>query len=266
VRKVLAEGRTVEEAIEAGLKELGVPREQVRIRILEKPARRILGWFGRRQARVELEWLADPVDEARRFLLDVIRCIGVPAELEVYADEDRLRMQLVGEQVGVYIGRRGETLDALQHLVSLVANRYAEQYLNVELDAGDYRRRREEALKNLARRLAEKAVRTARPVSLEPMNARERRVIHMSLREHRDVYTESRGEGSRRHVVIYPRQSFSDPRSAQSSVSQNRSLRQPSLQRPSHRTTSQKRGDAQRRPHATSSSLPTADPHERQDG
>lgn len=266
MRRVLAEGKTVEEAIETGLKELGVPREQVRIRILEKPAWRFLGWFGRRQARVELEWLADPVDEAQRFLLDVVRCIGVPVELEVYANEDRLRIHLVGEHVGVYIGRRGEMLDALQHLVSLVANRYAEQYLNVELDAGDYRRRREEALKNLARRLADKAVRTARPVPLEPMNARERRVIHMSLREHRGVYTESRGEGSRRHVVIYPRQPFSNPRSAQSSVSQNRSLRrQPSLQRTSHRTTPQKQGAAQRHPHSTSS-LPTADSHEREDG
>ncbi len=246
MRKVLSEGKTVEEAIEAGLKELGVPREQVRIRVLEEPARRFLGWFSRRQARVELEWLADPVDEARRFLLDVVRCIGVPVDLEVYETEDRLRFHLVGEHLGLYIGRRGETLDSLQYLVSLVANRYANQYLNVELDAGDYRQRREEALKNLAQRLAEKAVRTSRPVPLEPMSARERRVIHISLREHRDVYTESRGEGNRRHVVIYPRQSVFDARSSQSSVSPNPSLRDPSFRRRSRHKRPQKRDDVQR--------------------
>lgn len=203
MKRVTAEGKTVEEAVANGLQRLGVPRDEVEVRVLEEPGRRLLGLFGKRAAKVELVWRPDPIREVRRFMEDVIRWMGVPVQLDVEAGDERLRIRLTGEQVGLYIGRRGETLQALQYLASLVVNRYSERYVPVELDAGDYRRRREEVLRQMALRLADKAVRTGRPVSLEPMSAWERRCIHLALSEHRHVYTESQGEGDKRHVVIY---------------------------------------------------------------
>jgi len=223
VKRVTAEGKTVEEAIATGLKQLGVPRDEVEVRILEEPGRRLFGLFSKRTAKVELVWRPDPIQKVRHFMQEVIHWMGVPAQLDVAEDDQRLRIRLSGEQLGLYIGHRGETLQALQYLASLVVNRYSERYVPVELDAGDYRRRREEALRQMALRLAEKAMRTGRPVALEPMSAWERRCIHLALSDHRHVYTESQGEGSARHIVIYlkeeqigseragERSAFSDP-------------------------------------------------------
>jgi len=118
VKIVTSEGKTVEEAIAAGLKMLGRPRDQVQVRVLEEPGRRLFGWFGRRTAKVELVWQPDPIYEVRHFLQDVIRWMGVSAAVQVEEMDEgqRLRIQLFGEQLGPYIGRRGETLQALQYL------------------------------------------------------------------------------------------------------------------------------------------------------
>jgi len=117
VKIVTAEGKTVEEAIAAGLKMLGRPRDQVQVRVLEEPGRRLFGWFGRRTAKVVLVWQPDPIYEVRHFLQDVIRWMGVSAAVQVEEVDEgqRLRIQLFGEQLGPYIGRRGETLQALQY-------------------------------------------------------------------------------------------------------------------------------------------------------
>lgn len=205
MRKLVVTGKTVEEAVRLGLQQLGVPREQVKVQVLEEPVRRFMGLFRVRKAKVELSVLADPIEEARRYLQEIIRHFGFPVEIEEYQKRDGVRFHLVGDNVGVYIGRRGETLDAIQYLLQLVANRYSDRYLHLELDAQNYRRRRREALQRLALRMAEQAVHKKKPISLEPMSAAERKVIHTALQNHDKVYTVSEGTGHERHVVIRPK-------------------------------------------------------------
>ncbi len=204
MKKVTAEGKTVEEAIANGLKMLGRPRDQVDVIVLEEPGRGLFGWFGRKMAKVELIWQPDPIGEVRHFLQEMIDKMGVPAQLEMIETEERLFIRLNGDELGLYIGRGGETLQALQYLTTLVFNRYTERFRPVVLEVGDYRQRRADALQQMARRLAEQVVKKGIPIALKPMSAWERRCIHTALTDYRGVYTESRGEGRQRHVVIYP--------------------------------------------------------------
>lgn len=141
----------------------------------------------------------------KKFLGDVLGAMGMNAEVKVVIDENEgsVDVELVGENMGVLIGKRGQTLDSLQYLVSLVANKEAEGYFRVKLDTENYRARRKETLESLARNIAYKVKRTRKPVSLEPMNPYERRIIHAALQGDRYVSTRSEGEEPFRHVVVY---------------------------------------------------------------
>ncbi len=141
----------------------------------------------------------------KKFLGDVLGAMGMNAEVKVVIDENdgSVDVELVGENMGVLIGKRGQTLDSLQYLVSLVANKEAEGYFRVKLDTENYRARRKETLESLARNIAYKVKRTRKPVSLEPMNPYERRIIHSALQNDRYVSTRSEGEEPFRHVVVY---------------------------------------------------------------
>ena len=141
----------------------------------------------------------------KKFLSDVLGAMGMNAEVKVVIDENEgsVDVELVGENIGVLIGKRGQTLDSLQYLVSLVANKEAEGYFRVKLDTENYRARRKETLESLAKNIAYKVKRTRKPVSLEPMNPYERRIIHSALQNDRYVSTRSEGEEPFRHVVVY---------------------------------------------------------------
>lgn len=141
----------------------------------------------------------------KKFLGDVLNAMGMNAEVKVVINENdgSVDVEIVGENMGVLIGKRGQTLDSLQYLVSLVANKEAEGYFRVKLDTENYRARRKETLESLARNIAYKVKRTRKPVSLEPMNPYERRIIHSALQNDRYVSTRSEGEEPFRHVVVY---------------------------------------------------------------
>lgn len=143
----------------------------------------------------------------KKFLGDVLNAMGMQAEVKVVIDENEgsVDIELVGENMGVLIGKRGQTLDSLQYLVSLVANKEADGYFRVKLDTENYRARRKETLESLAKNIAYKVKRTRKPVSLEPMNPYERRIIHSALQNDKYVATRSEGEEPFRHVVVYLR-------------------------------------------------------------
>ena len=146
--------------------------------------------------------LSETAHNARAFLLGLTERMGVPAQIAVAESEEQLKMVLSGENMSILIGRRGETLDALQYLTSLNVNRAREDYLRVSLDTENYRAKREEALRKLAVRMAGRCKKSGRRVALEPMNPYERRILHSALQADPDVTTHSEGEEPYRRVII----------------------------------------------------------------
>lgn len=201
MKTVEAAGKTVEEAIEAGLRELGAPREEVQVEVLEAGSKGFLG-LGARLARVRLTWQQDVGRLAVEFLEQVFRVFGVSVRTEVVEKDGYLYIGCRGRGLGVLIGRRGETLDALQYLVNLAVRRRVGRQVRIILDVENYRQRREDTLVRLARRLSEKVKRTGNRVVLEPMSPHERRIIHMALQGDSQICTFSEGEEPYRKVVI----------------------------------------------------------------
>lgn len=198
-------GKTVEEAIEVGLKELKKNKDQVKIEILEKPTKGFLGIIGTKMARVKLTVVDHPEEDAKQFLTDVLKSMGMEATIEVQLVGDTLNIQLEGPNMGVIIGRRGQTLDSLQYLVSLVVNKNRDNYLKVFIDTENYREKREETLVRLANKMARKVKKIGKTLVLEPMNPYERRIIHSSLQGNPYVQTFSEGDEPFRKVVITPK-------------------------------------------------------------
>jgi len=155
-----------------------------------------------RMAKVRITLEDDPVKVAKSFLEDVFQAMGVSAKTEVRRNGEYIQLTLHGPDLGILIGRRGETLDALQYLVNLAVNRKTQERVKFILDVEGYRRRREQTLVKLAQRLSEKVKRTGHNVVLEPMNPHERRVIHTALQNDKQVYTYSEGDEPFRKVVI----------------------------------------------------------------
>ncbi|MFZ5897623.1 MAG: RNA-binding cell elongation regulator Jag/EloR [Bacillota bacterium] len=206
MRKSLeSSGKSVEEAVENALRELSVNREDVEVEVLEESVKGLFGILGTRPARVRVTVKEKLADRVISLLRDITAEMGVHPDFTVEEDDEEIKVTLTGRNMGVLIGRRGETLNSLQYLVSLAANRNQEQRRKIVLDVEGYRRKREETLQNLAVKLADKARRRGRSVVLEPMNPQERRVIHTTLRGRDDIYTFSEGEEPFRKIVIAPR-------------------------------------------------------------
>jgi spoIIIJ-associated protein len=195
-------GKTVEDAIEIGLKQLKKKRNQVYIEILEAANKGFLGIIGSKLAKVKLTVLENPEEDAKKFLHDVFRTMSIEAEIETNIEGNNLNICLEGPNMGVIIGRRGQTLDSLQYLVTLVVNKNRENYLKVFIDTENYREKREDTLVRLANKMAKKAKKIGKTVVLEPMNPYERRIIHASLQGNPFVQTYSEGEEPYRKVVI----------------------------------------------------------------
>lgn len=199
-------GKTEDEAIRLALEELGKEREEVSVEIIERAKAGFLG-IGSAPAvvRVTYECEDSGADRVRAFLTGLLERMEIKAELDITeAGDNTVNVILSGQSMGEVIGRRGETLDAIQHLTNYAVNHSGRDRLRVNIDAENYRAKRGEALENLARKVAAKAVKYRRDVTLEPMNAYERHVIHTALQEYKGVTTSSVGtEPNRRVVVIY---------------------------------------------------------------
>lgn len=206
MKSVEITARTAEEAVEQALEQLQLERDQVRVEIIEEASKGFFGIIGNKLARVRVTEKPSPITRAKEFLEEVTLYMGVKTEVQVDETTEYVRMTITGgKNLGVLIGRRGETLDALQYLASLIANKHTQDRKKIIIDAEGYRERREETLVRLANRLADKAKRTGRRVVLEPMNAQERRIIHTALQNDAAIQTLSEGEDPFRKVVISPR-------------------------------------------------------------
>ena len=196
-------GKTVDDALTNALVALGTTSDQIEYEVIEKGSNGILG-FGSRDAVIKVAKKSTPEDVVKDFLTDVFDKMNLEVEIITKYDEIEgvIEVELKGPEMGVLIGKRGQTLDSLQYLTNLALNRKSDNYLRVKIDTEDYRRRRKETLENLAKNMAYKAKRTKRPVSLEAMNPYERRIIHSALQNDKYVVTHSEGEEPYRHVVI----------------------------------------------------------------
>ncbi|MBM7585080.1 spoIIIJ-associated protein [Bacillus pakistanensis] len=205
MKEVTATGPSIEEAVESALAQLNIRREQADIQILTEGKKGLFGLFGSKPASVLVKKIMDPIEEAKKFILAVSKEMGITADITVKQDGKNVEFQMSGDKIALLIGKRGQTLNSLQYLTQLVANRFSDQYINIVLDAENYRERRTETLMNLAIRLADKSVRTKRKVSLEPMPSYERKVIHTALVNSSLVETESEGSEPNRYIVITPK-------------------------------------------------------------
>lgn len=196
-------GKTVEDARTEALIKLGTTSDQIEVEILEKGSSGFLG-IGSKPAVIRVRRKFTMEDCVRDFLTQVFDAMDLTVDISVEVEEDNhtVNVELKGDEMGVLIGKRGQTLDSFQYLTSLALNRHTDEYVKVKLDTEDYRKRRKETLENLAKNIAYKVKRTKRPVSLEPMNPFERRVIHSTLQNDKYVSTHSEGEEPHRHVVV----------------------------------------------------------------
>ncbi len=202
MEEIRKSAKTVEDAIAAALAELGATREEVDITVIDEGSKGFLGMFGSKDAVVLVKKNFNPEKEAETFLKEVFLSMGLIVKMKTELKEKHLFIELTGDDMGILIGKRGQTLDALQYLVNLVVNKKSPYYISVMLDTENYRQRRKETLESLAFNLAKKVKHTRRNVVLEPMNPYERRIIHSALQNDRYVTTFSEGEEPYRNVVI----------------------------------------------------------------
>lgn len=197
-------GKTVDEAITNALISLQTTSDQLEYEILEKGSTGILSFFNNKPARIKARKKSTVEDLIREFLDHVFSAMNLDVAISIENDkeEGEVLIDLSGPEMGVLIGKRGQTLDSLQHLTNLVANKASDNFIRVKLDTENYRERRKETLENLAKNIAYKVKRTKKNVSLEPMNPYERRVIHSTLQNDKYVCTKSEGEEPFRHVVV----------------------------------------------------------------
>ncbi len=230
--------KSKEDAIEAALKELETSREDVEIEVIDEGSKGFLG-LGARDARVKVtlknaaeknekaavkeskpsvkekstraknavkkESLGAPEEDAKKFLGDIFSAMNLDVSIDAKMEDETISIDLSGENMGIVIGKRGDTLDSLQYLTSLVVNQRSDDYIKVSIDTENYREKRTEALLALSARLADKVAKTGKKFTLEPMNPYERRIIHSTLQDSETVTTYSVGSEPYRKVVIAPK-------------------------------------------------------------
>ena len=196
--------KTIDDALTEASIKLGTTSDKLEYEVIDKGSNGFLG-IGSRDAVIKVKKAKASVeDEIREFLDSVFKAMNMEVAVEITFNdkEECINVELKGGNMGVLIGKRGQTLDSLQYLTNLAINKQSENYYRVKIDTEDYRKRRRETLENLAKNISFKVKRTKRPVSLEPMNPFERRVIHSALQNDRFVETHSEGDEPYRHVVV----------------------------------------------------------------
>jgi len=204
VIKVEQTAKTVDEAIEIVLSQYNVTRDDIKVTVVDEGKKGFLG-IGTKEAKIIVE-IKEESEKKQERALEVVKSVvekmGLNAEIDIKEEDGTLFVNIESPDVGVVIGRRGETLDSLQYLTGLVVNKDSAQWTRVILDASGYRKRREESLVDLAKKKAQRVKHTKRKLSLEPMNPQERRIIHTALQDDPQVTTFSEGEEPYRRVVI----------------------------------------------------------------
>ena len=212
--------KTVEDAISEAAIKLEVPSDKIEYEVITEGSTGFLGLIGSKPAVIKARKKFNLLDHTKDFLARLFKAMNVDVNSTVDYDEESRTMNIVfdGEDMGLLIGKRGQTLDSLQYIISLVVNKESDSYIRIKVDTENYRERRKATLENLAKNLAYKVKRTRRPVSLEPMNPYERRVIHSALQNDRYVETHSEGEEPYRKVVITLKKDYRErsPRSGYS--------------------------------------------------
>jgi spoIIIJ-associated protein len=206
VKEVTATAQTVEEAVDLALAQLNVSKERAEIIVVDEGKKGFLGIFGARPAVVKAKLRYNPIEEAEKFLKSVIEKMGIQADIQKIENDKNVEFILSGERIALLIGKHGQTLNSLQLLAQLVANRHSEHYIHITVDAENYRARRKETLTQLAQKLADKAIKTGKEVKLEPLPAYERKIIHAALAEREGIKTYSVGTEPHRYIVISPGQ------------------------------------------------------------
>ena len=237
-------GKSVEDALQTALNQLGVGKDDVDVEVLETPSKGIFGFFGTKPAKIKVtvkelpkvEPAAEQVEEgeevdekfveedapqvkpspvnpflrdevinkAKKFLSDLFGAINMDIKISAHEVDDNIILDLSGEESRVIIGKHGQTIDALQYLTNLAANGNSEDKVRFILDVGNYRERREETLQKLARSVADRAVRMKQAVKMEPMTRHDRRIVHLTLQDNKRVTTESHGAEPFRYIVVSP--------------------------------------------------------------
>ena len=205
--KVRMKGRTTEEAVKAALEVLKASRDDVEIRIISEGEAGVLGVFGGKEAEVEVFQRLTPEEEAKGVLQDILDKAGFIAN--VYVDdtknaEDTICLEIKGDEIPRMIGKEGQTLDALQYITSIIANKGKEQRKRVLVEAGGYRKKQESRTEKIAKESIEEALISGKEVVLPPMTARERRIIHLAVKQNSKLTSYSTGEKGERRVVIAP--------------------------------------------------------------
>ena len=195
--------KTVDDALTEACVQLGTTSDKLEYEVIEKGSTGFLG-IGSRNAVIKVRKVCSVEDIVKDFVDQVFKAMDMEVEILIKKDEENhfIDVELKGADMGILIGKRGQTLDSLQYLTNLAVNKHSDHYYKVKIDTEDYRNRRKETLENLAKNIAYKVKRTKRAVSLEPMNPFERRVIHSALQNDRYVTTHSEGEEPYRHVVV----------------------------------------------------------------
>ncbi len=196
-------GKNVDEAIELAVKSLFVEdKSELEINVLEEGSKGFLFGIGAKEAVIEAKLKFNPKVTVEQFLKEITVAMGLQVELSIKETDNGLYVNLIGENLGVLIGKHGQTLDSIQHLTSLTLNKGKAQYVNIIVDCENYREKRKTTLEKLAKNLAKKVRETRRSVSLEPMSAYERRIIHSAIQSISDIETHSEGKEGNRHIVI----------------------------------------------------------------
>ena len=219
MKSVETEGKTVEEAINKACEELKASPEELDIEVLTNSSSGFLGLVGTKRAQIRATRKDTPIlapkdagfvssnaaaETAKKTLQDLLGLLGIEAGVELREEPERILLNIQGDGSGLLIGRKGQTLDALEYLINKIVHKGAEDKKRIVVDTENYRSRREESLARLAHRLADKAKQLGRPVTISPMNAHDRRLIHLALQDDKTLRTRSTGTGLYRKVVISP--------------------------------------------------------------
>lgn len=205
MKNIIVEKPTVDEAVKSALEQLSSEINEVKIEILKEPSKGLLGILGSKVAKVRVTVVNGPAEKAREYIDTVFAKMDIKVEYEITFISNVLKVEITKvdeEDKGIIIGKRGNTLDELQFLLSLIVNKKRENYVKTIVNVEDYRQKREETLKKLAKKTADKCRYYNKKIRLEPMNPYERRVIHATLQDEKDIITYSEGEEPFRKVVV----------------------------------------------------------------
>lgn len=205
MKSIEVEGKNIEDALSKALKELDTTKENVEVKVLEQGSKGFFNVIGFKPAKIRVSMKYDYIKEARNFISNILKCMDIIADISIVEEDDIIKINLSGKKMGLIIGYRGETLDSIQYLLSLIVNKKHDlPHKKVILDTENYRSKREETLKGVAIKSANRVIRIGKVLKLEPMNPYERRIIHSALQDNELVNTYSEGEEPLRRVVIEP--------------------------------------------------------------